>query len=149
MEGRDYTGAYNRRVSQRPDDPPQTGAQSLRIDKWLWCARFFKSRSLAHEAVEGGHVQVNGERVKASRQVRPGDMLRITRERERYEVEVTGIPARRGPAGEARGHYRETPESEAARAHARELDRLSAPVSGGRPDKRERRDLLRVLKRRE
>jgi ribosome-associated heat shock protein Hsp15 len=136
-------------VSQPSHHNPQPGPPTLRIDKWLWCARFFKSRSLAQEAVEGGHVQVNGERVKASRQVRAGDMLRITRERERYEVEVTGIPARRGPATEARGHYRETPESEAARAHARELDRLTAPVSGGRPDKRERRDLLRVLKRRE
>jgi hypothetical protein len=62
---------------------------------------------------------------------------------------VTGIPLRRGPAPEARQHYRETPQSEAARAHARELDRLSAPVSGGRPDKRERRDLIRVLKRRD
>jgi len=149
VAGRDYTGAYNRRVSQRTDPTPAPASQSLRIDKWLWCARFFKSRSLAQEAVEGGHVQVDGERVKASRQVRVGDMLRITRERERYEVEVTGIPARRGPASEARQHYRETPESEAARAHAHELDRLSAPVSNGRPDKRERRDLLRVMKRRE
>ena len=117
-----------------------------RLDKWLWCARFFKSRGLAHEAVEGGHVQVNGERVKASRQVRVGDRLRITRERERHEVEVTGIPARRGPATEARQHYLETPESEAARAHARELDRLTAPAASGRPDKRERRDLLRRVK---
>jgi ribosome-associated heat shock protein Hsp15 len=113
VAGRDYTGAYNRRVSQRTDQTPAPASQSLRIDKWLWCARFFKSRSLAQEAVEGGHVQVDGER------------------------------------GEARQHYRETPESEAARAHAHELDRLSAPVSNGRPDKRERRDLLRVLKRRE
>ena len=133
-----------RDVAPLPPDPP-----SLRIDKWLWCARFFKSRSLAQEAVEGGHVQVNGERVKASRQVRLGDRLRITRERERFEVEVTGIPARRGPATEARQQYRETPESEAARLHARELDRLSAPVSSGRPDKRERRDLIRVLKPRD
>ena len=133
-----------RDVAPLPPDPP-----SLRIDKWLWCARFFKSRSLAQEAVEGGHVQVNGERAKASRPVRVGDLLRINRERERYEVEVTGIPLRRGPAPEARRHYRETPQSEAARAHARELDRLSAPVSSGRPDKRERRDLLRVLKRRD
>ena len=133
-----------RDVAPLPPDPP-----SLRIDKWLWCARFFKSRSLAQEAVEGGHVQVNGERAKASRPVRVGDLLRITRERERYEVEVTGIPLRRGPAPEARRHYRETPQSEAARAHARELDRLSAPVSSGRPDKRERRNLLRVLKRRD
>ncbi len=135
-------------MSQRRDAPLPPDAPSLRIDKWLWCARFFKSRSLAQEAVEGGHVQVNGERAKASRPVRIGDLLRITRERERYEVEVTGIPLRRGPAPEARQHYRETPQSEAARAHARELDRLSAPVSNGRPDKRDRRDLIRVLKRR-
>jgi ribosome-associated heat shock protein Hsp15 len=136
-------------VSKDDDDFAPPGGATLRIDKWLWCARFFKSRGLAQDAVEGGHVQVNGERVKASRQVRLGDRLRITRERERYEVEVTGIPVRRGPAPEARQHYQETPESEAARAHARELDRLSAPVSSGRPDKRERRDLLRTLKRRE
>ena len=136
-------------MSQDDDAFPTGGAATLRIDKWLWCARFFKSRGLAQEAVEGGHVQVNGERVKASRQVRVGDRLRITRERERYEVEVTGIPLRRGPAPEARRHYHETPESEAARAHARELDRLSAPVSGGRPDKRGRRDLIRTLKRRD
>ena len=149
MGGRDYTGPYNRAVSQHDHDSPGPGTATLRIDKWLWCARFFKSRGLAQEAVEGGHVQVNGERVKASRQVRLGDRLRITRERERFEVEVTGIPARRGPAPEARQHFRETPESEAARAHARELDRLSAPTSSGRPDKRERRDLIRVLKRRD
>ena len=136
-------------MSQPADESLAPGAATLRIDKWLWCARFFKSRGLAQEAVEGGHVQVNGERVKASRQVRVGDRLRITRERERYEVEVAGIPARRGPATEARQHYRETPESEAARAHARELDRLSAPASAGRPDKRERRELLRTLKRRD
>jgi len=135
-------------VSQRHEEPPLPAA-TLRIDKWLWCARFFRSRGLAQQAVEGGHVQVNGERVKASRPLRVGDRLRITRDRERFEVEVTGIPARRGPAPEARQHYRETPESEAARAHARELDRLSAPVSAGRPDKRERRDLLRVLKPRD
>jgi ribosome-associated heat shock protein Hsp15 len=133
-------------VSLRTDESPPAGPATLRLDKWLWCARFFKSRGLAQEAVEGGHVQVNGERAKASRPVRVGDRLRITRERERYEVEVTGIPVRRGPATEARRHYLETPESEAARAHARELARLSAPVSGGRPDKRERRDLLRALK---
>ncbi len=122
------------------------GHAGLRIDKWLWCARFFKSRGLAQQAVEGGHVQVNGERVKASRPVRVGDRLRITRERERYEVEVTGLPERRGPATEARKHYVESAESEAARAAAREFNRLTAPVSSGRPDKRERRELLDVMK---
>ena len=131
----------------RPRDPaPPPAAAGLRADLWLWYTRFFKSRSIAQAAVEGGHVQVNGERVKASRQVRVGDRLRITRERERFEVDVAGIPARRGPATEARLHYVETPESEAARAAAREFDRLSAPVDSGRPDKRDRRDLLRVLK---
>jgi ribosome-associated heat shock protein Hsp15 len=131
----------------RPREPaPPPAAASLRADLWLWYARFFKSRSIAQAAVEGGHVQVNGERIKASRQLRVGDRLRITRERARFEVEVAGIPVRRGPAAEARLHYVETPESEAARAAAREFDRLSAPVDSGRPDKRDRRDLLRVLK---
>jgi len=133
-------------VSQPRDDDDNSASGSLRVDKWLWCTRFFKSRSLAQEAVEGGHVQVNGERVKASRQVRVGDRLRIMRERERFEVEVTGIPARRGPATEARAHYHESAESEAARVHARELNRLTVPVASSRPDKRERRDLMRMVK---
>jgi ribosome-associated heat shock protein Hsp15 len=133
-------------VSHDQPESPQTSTQGLRIDKWLWCARFFKSRSLAQQAVEGGHVQVNGERAKASRQVKVGDRLRITRERERFEVEVVGIPERRGPATEARTHYAESAESEAARAAVREFNRLTAPVASGRPDKRERRDLLRFQK---
>ena len=132
--------------SKTPDRA--ANAPGLRIDKWLWCARFFKTRGLAQEAVEGGHVQVNGERVKASRQVRIGDRLRITRERERYDVEIVGIPQRRGPATEARTHYLESAESEAARAAVREFNRLTAPVSSGRPDKRERRELLEVFKNR-
>jgi ribosome-associated heat shock protein Hsp15 len=125
-----------------------TSARGLRIDKWLWCARFYKTRGLAQEAVEGGHVQVNGERVKPARPVRIGDRLRITRERERFEVEVTGLPQRRGPATEARSNYLETAESEAARAAAREFNRLTAPVPSARPDKRERRDLMKLVKSR-
>jgi ribosome-associated heat shock protein Hsp15 len=124
---------------------PEAGG-GLRVDKWLWCARFFKTRGLAQAAVEGGHVQIDGERIKASRQVKPGDRLSIVRSQERFVVEIVSIPTRRGPAIEARGHYRETAESEAARAHVRELNRLSGPVSRGRPDKRERRDLLRLVK---
>jgi ribosome-associated heat shock protein Hsp15 len=133
-------------VSDPNDEQETRSSGRLRVDKWLWCARFYKSRGLAQDAVEGGHVQVNGERVKASRQVRVGDRLRITLERERYEVEVTGIPERRGPATEARTHYSETPESQAARALAREFSRLTAPVPSGRPDKRERRDLMKLAK---
>ncbi len=125
---------------------PAGSGGALRVDKWLWCARFFKTRSLAQEAVDGGHVQLDGERIKASRPVKPGDRLQITRERERFVIDIVSIPVRRGPAAEARQHYRETAESEAGRAHIRELNRLSGPVSSGRPDKRERRDLMRIVK---
>jgi len=78
--------------------------------------------------------------------VKLGDRLQITRERERFVVDVVSIPVRRGPAAEARLHYRETADSEAGRVHIRELNRLSGPVSTGRPDKRERRDLMRIVK---
>jgi ribosome-associated heat shock protein Hsp15 len=125
------------------------GPSALRIDKWLWCARFFRTRSLAQAAVEGGHVQVNDDRVKPSRSVRIGDRLRIQRDQERFEIEVTGIPGRRGPASEARAHYRETAESEAARLQARELRRLTTAGPARRPDKRDRRELVRVLKNRQ
>jgi len=125
-----------------------SGPQGLRIDKWLWCARFFRTRSLAQAAVEGGLVQVNDDRVKASRSVRIGDRLRIQRDQERMEVEVTGLPKRRGPAAEARVLYRESIESEAARLRARELRRLTTAGPARRPDKRERRELVRVLKNR-
>ncbi|MFO1408622.1 MAG: RNA-binding S4 domain-containing protein [Steroidobacteraceae bacterium] len=118
----------------------------LRVDKWLWHARFYKTRGVAQEAVEGGHVQVNGERVKASRQVKVGDRLRIVRGQERYEVDVLSLPTRRGPATEARECYSETGESAAARATVREFNRLAAPVHSGRPDKRERRELIRQFK---
>jgi ribosome-associated heat shock protein Hsp15 len=132
------------------DDDAQDGpggmSGSLRVDKWLWCTRFFKTRSLAQEAVDGGHVQMGGDRIKASRTLKPGDRLQITREREQFVVDVVSIPVRRGPAAEARRHYRETAESEAGRAHIRELNRLAGPVSSGRPDKRERRDLMRIVK---
>ena len=138
----------------RKHDRDDEGAEEadggeLRVDKWLWHARFFKTRGVAQEAVDGGHVQVNGDRVKAARPVRIGDRLRIVRGQERFEVVVTGLPSRRGPATEARGHYQETPESEAARATVREFNRLTAPVHSGRPDKRERRELIRRFKPRE
>lgn len=141
----------SRKSARDEDAGPGTAdgaGASLRIDKWLWCARFYRSRGLAQEAVEGGHVQVNGDRVKASRHVKVGDSLRIVRGQERFDVEVTGIPGRRGPATEARRHYAESAESEAARAAAREFNRLTAPLNSGRPDKRERRDLLKHFKNR-
>lgn len=133
-----------RRSQSSSRESAESAAATLRVDKWLWHARFFKTRSLAQEAVDGGHVQLNGERVKAARTVRAGDRLRIVRERERIEVEVLGIPARRGPAAEAQQHYAETEESRTARERQRELNRLSMPIPEGKPDKRARRELMRL-----
>lgn len=118
--------------------------QDLRIDKWLWFTRFFKSRSQATEAVAGGLVHLNGERVKPARGVRVDDRLVITREQMRIEVVVTGLPQRRGPAPQAREFYVETPQSVALRAQQREQVRAAAPQ--GRPDKHARR-ILRELRR--
>lgn len=125
----------------------RAGAAELRIDKWLWFARFFKSRSQATDAVAGGLVHVNGERVKPSRVVHVDDRLQITREEERFEVVVQGIPTRRGPAAEASAHYLETPASIAAREQRREQSRLAPPAPDRRPDKHARRE-LRDLRRR-
>lgn len=122
----------------------------LRIDKWLWCARFFKSRSLAAEAVAGGKVHLNAQRVKPARAVQAGDVLEITLGIEVATVKVTAIPMRRGPAAEARLCYEETPESLARRERYREQRRLAAmaaPQTDGRPDKRTRRELLRFHRR--
>lgn len=124
----------------------ESSAPGLRIDKWLWFARFFKSRSLATEAVTGGLVHVNGERVKASRNLHVNDRLQITRGDSRMEVIVLSMPQRRGPAPEAQRHYSETPESIAAREVRSQYARLSAPSPDGRPDKHERR-ALRDLRR--
>jgi ribosome-associated heat shock protein Hsp15 len=125
------------------NEPPEEG---LRIDKWLWCTRFFKSRSQATAAVTGGLVHINDERVKPSRLVQVNDRIRITRDELRMEIIVQGMPQRRGPAPEARSHYEETPESIAARETRRELARLSGPSTSGRPDKHTRR-AIRELKK--
>jgi ribosome-associated heat shock protein Hsp15 len=131
--------------AEAPDD------DRLRIDRWLWCARFFKSRSAAAEAVRGGHVRLNGQRIKPAHAVRVGDTLLIERgAATEREVAVAAIPARRGPASEAARSYVETAESlERARraAEARALRPVLAPPTVGRPDKRTRRLLLRARQR--
>ena len=116
-------------------------AADLRLDKWLWFARFFKSRSQATDAVNGGLVHVNGERAKPARAVRLGDTLTITRGEAQFEVVVEALLARRGPASEAQRAYRETDASIAQRERRREQQRHAPPAPFGRPDKHERRAL--------
>jgi ribosome-associated heat shock protein Hsp15 len=117
-----------------------------RLDKWLWCVRFFKTRSLAAQAVSGGRVHLNGERVKAAHVVRVGDRVSLNLDGTTAQFDVLGLPVRRGPAPEARTHYAETPESTARRAEMREKHRLaelSRPRPDTRPDKRQRRQLAK------
>jgi ribosome-associated heat shock protein Hsp15 len=125
----------------------------VRVDKWLWAARFFKTRGAATEAVVGGHVQVNGARVKPAREVVVGDRLEITRSSERWTVIVTGLADRRGPASVAATLYDETPESVDERQRRRNERRLARPLGAdlsARPTKRDRRrlDALRRAQRR-
>jgi len=127
----------------REDDEKE---ERHRLDKWLWCTRFFKTRSLAAQAVTGGRVHLNGERVKAAHVVRVGDRISLNLEGLKAEFDVLGLPARRGPAPEARTHYGETPESATRREQLREQHRLaqmSRPRPDTRPDKRERRKLVK------
>lgn len=126
--------------------------EHVRIDKWLWAARFFKTRGAATEAVVGGRVHVNGVRVKAAKDVRPGDMVEVTIGALRWTVAVTGVTDKRGPASVARTLYDETPESAAAREQRVQELRLARPPGadlGARPTKQARRrlDALRRSRR--
>jgi ribosome-associated heat shock protein Hsp15 len=114
----------------------------VRIDKWLWAARFFKTRSLATEAVNGGKVELNGLRPKPSKEVKIGDQLRVRLGPFIHELTIRALSDRRGPATAAAVLFQETAESIAAREKLREQHRL-APVAqyddGGRPTKKDRR----------
>lgn len=122
---------------------------SVRIDKWLWAARFYKTRSLAAEAVGGGKVELNGERPKPAKGVKVGDELRIRSGPFEQVVLVRGLSERRGPASVAQALYEETPESVAARARMAERMRYEAPITmdSGRPSKKDRRDIRRLRER--
>lgn len=126
---------------------------SVRIDKWLWAARFYKTRGLATDAVLGGHVQLNGARVKPAKGVRPGDRLEVRIGTVVWTVDVLDLSEKRGPAALARTLYAETAESEAARAAQAAQRRLAQPLGadlGARPTKQDRRRLeaLRRAQRR-
>ena len=114
----------------------------VRIDKWLWAARFYKTRTLAAEAIDAGHVRVDGERVKPAQPVRPGARVSIRKREVTLDVEVVATSERRGPASEAQALYRETAESVAARERLRvERAQARANAATARPTKRDRRRL--------
>lgn len=121
--------------------------ERMRIDKWLWVARFFKTRSLAATAIASHKIRCNGDHVKLARDLKVGDELEITIGQTVFVVIVQGMAEQRRPAPEARLLYQETPESEARRLRDQELKKL-APVPGsdlkGRPTKRERRMIRRI-----
>lgn len=126
------------------------GEPRVRIDKWLWAARFFKNRAQATQAVSGGLVHVNGERVKPSRALKAGDRLIITRGEESFAISVLALAERRGPAGAARELYRESEESLRSREAAREARRTRREEPGlllnRRPGKRDRRLIRRFIR---
>lgn len=125
---------------------PGDNEATVRVDRWLWAARFFKTRALAQQAVAGGKVHVNGQRAKPSRGVRPGDALEIRKGSQRLQVTVRAVSDRRGPASEASTLYEEWPESRTRREQLATHRRL-APAPGydnkGRPTKKDRRALER------
>ena len=127
--------------------------ETVRIDRWLWAARLFKTRGAATDAVLGGKAHVNGTRVKPSKEVRSGDRLEVTVGDARRELVVRGVAEKRGPASVAATLYEETPESVARRQQLAEARRLARPLGadlGERPTKRDRRrlDALRRGQRR-
>lgn len=118
--------------------------RTLRLDRWLWFTRFYKTRSAASAAVLGGHVRLNGERARTSAKVGIGDRIRLVRNQLLYDLAVENIPVRRGPAAEAQACYSESEESIAAReGHLADLrsDRRQMPTTPGKPDKHTRRRL--------
>ena len=124
----------------------------IRIDKWLWAARFFKTRSLASRACELGRIVSSGQTAKAAREVRVGDMLRVKNESGEFELEVLGLSEIRGPAAVAQTLYRETGESREARlklAEERKVMPHFDDTRDGRPSKRDRRDIDRLGGRRD
>ena len=119
----------------------------MRLDKWLWAARFFKTRSMATRACDLGRIAWNGQAAKPAREVRPGDRLQVKTEGGDFQVDVLALSEMRGPAAVARELYRETEESRALRQKAAEERRAMPhfqPIGPGRPSKRDRREYDRL-----
>ena len=121
----------------------------VRVDKWLWAARFYKTRSLAADAVDGGKVQVNGERTKPAKLLKAGDVLSIRNGPYAWDITVLVLSERRGPAAEAAKLYSESDESRRIREEKIAMiksERLSNPFPGGRPTKKARRQIIRFIR---
>ena len=128
-----------------------TDQNTMRLDKWLWCARFYKTRSIAADAVKAGRIRVNGERPKPAKMIAPGDRLLVRKESLNYELTVRDLPKARLPAAKAVLLYEESEESIQARELiSRQLKAEAAmfPRTSGRPSKRDRRDLMKFRKSR-
>jgi ribosome-associated heat shock protein Hsp15 len=127
-------------------EPQPSPPDRLRLDKWLWAARFYKTRSLAAQAIDGGKVKLNGERAKPSKEVKPGDRVELRAGELQWRVEVRAVSARRGPAVQAAKLYAEGDESRARRERmlaARRAGPHPAQDTRGRPTKRDRRLIRR------
>ena len=124
--------------------------EKMRLDKWLWSARFYKTRVLAADAINGGHVRVNRSRVKASRQVAVGDVVEVRKAPVSFTLTITALSDKRGPASVAQTLYSEHDESRLARevaAEQRREFRLQNPAPQKRPDKRARRHIIRFVRK--
>ena len=120
------------------------GTEKLRIDKWCWMTRFYKTRRLATEAITRGHVLVNGQKAKPAYSVKLKDIIKITKDRLEWEVELVAIPKRRGPAKEAQLMYQETPQGLEKRLLVEaqnRADRITRPREDVKPDKHQRKKL--------
>ena len=133
-------------MANRNEQGKGAGIERARLDKWLWAARFFKTRSQATQAVNGGKVHLNGTRAKAGHGIKIGDRLSVTKRELHFEIDVQDLSERRGSATLAQTLYTETPESVVAREQAamqRRQAQNSMPQPDHRPDKRDRRELRR------
>ena len=136
----------SRRHEELEDNPDKMGPGDQRLDKWLWAARFYKTRSLAAQAIEAGRVHVNGASAKASRSLRPGDLVLMRQPPYTRTVEVLGLSSVRGPAPVAQQLYAETAQSQQDRQQAAQARRFGVEPAlsqeQGRPTKRDRRSLV-------